>query len=394
MNVGLGYSLLENPKKRAQEAADIAMGEAGIARAQDVFVFTQASQPQDYIDILNTVAAVTGANNIVGASASGVLTLDGEWEEGPSCTVLVLNPAAEEPKFKSFLYRNNFGFQPEVSEEVLRDLGSGLIFGDPALFDINVFNRLYERKRFPIFGGGASAFNEEVPGAPVFFKNNCYREGTCFLGIPKAFKPHLSVSYGCRALSRPLLVSRVRQNLILELSGKPAAEVLEGELTRVLTEARAANKTWTKPLPLLAGILVGESHHWDGPPKPGEYYVRPILAVDADTGGLLLTESLSEGSYLTFVLREKTWAHNELEENLRALKASLGREKPLFGFYFNCAGRGRELYGDENHDVSLIRKILGDFPLVGMFSSFEVAPQNGGLTMHGFTSILAVYTKT
>lgn len=122
--------------------------------------------------------------------------------------------------------------------------------------------------------------------------------------------------------------------------------------------------------------------------------MRPILSIDPASGGILLGEGLREGSYLTFVLREKDWAHQELQESLRTLKVKLNKKPPVFGIYFNCAGRGRDLYGTEHHDVGLIRQQLGDFPLIGMFSSFELAPQNHHLAVHGFTGVLAVFTQT
>ena len=391
MRIGVGQSFLSDPKARAKEATDMAMGEAGVVRAKSVVVFTQAEQAADYIDMLSVIEEVSGSSDIVGASANGVLTQEGEWEKGPSCAVLILNPEQGDDQFRSFLFKDQRGFEPDVSWGSLQGIGSMLSLADPTFFNIAAYKQIQEKYRIPIFGGGASAFAEDVSGAPIFYKKNFLREAGCLLGVPQNLKLHLSVSYGCKALSAPLEVSKVKQNLILELAGKSAASVLERELTRILSEAKAANASWNRPLPLLAGVMV-EGHHGNTPPKPNEFYVRPILGIDTASGGILLGEGIKEGSFVTFVLREKEWAHREMAENLQDLKADLKGEKPLFGFYFNCAGRGRDLYEEDDHDVSLIKKHLGDFPLIGMFGSFELAPQNGALAMHGFTGVLAVYT--
>ena len=127
-------------------------------------------------------------------------------------------------------------------------------------------------------------------------------------------------------------------------------------------------------------------------PTPDKFYVRPIMAVDPASGGIVLGEDLKEGTYLTFVLREKTWAHQELEANLQGIRSRLGKQGPGFGFYFNCAGRGSHLYGEPDHDVRLIRRYLGNFPLIGMSSSFELAPQGDQLAIHGFTGVLALFS--
>jgi small ligand-binding sensory domain FIST len=108
------------------------------------------------------------------------------------------------------------------------------------------------------------------------------------------------------------------------------------------------------------------------------------------TGGLALGDAIPEAIFLTFVLRDKQWAKTELDLRLKRIKEQSGGKKPLAGFYFNCAGRGMDLYGEENHDVNLIRRHLGSFPLMGLFSSFELAPQGDHLAVHGFAGVLAL----
>jgi hypothetical protein len=73
--------------------------------------------------------------------------------------------------------------------------------------------------------------------------------------------------------------------------------------------------------------------------------------------------------------------------NPRALQG----EPPAFGCYFNCAGRGRGLFGVPDHDVTLIRQHLGAFPLIGFFGNGEFAPIGRRNFFHNYTGALVVF---
>jgi small ligand-binding sensory domain FIST len=66
----------------------------------------------------------------------------------------------------------------------------------------------------------------------------------------------------------------------------------------------------------------------------------------------------------------------------------LNGRRPVFGCYFNCAGRGRGLYGEPDHDVTMIRKALGEFPLAGFFGNGELAPVGRQNFFHNYTGAL------
>jgi small ligand-binding sensory domain FIST len=66
---------------------------------------------------------------------------------------------------------------------------------------------------------------------------------------------------------------------------------------------------------------------------------------------------------------------------------------PQFGLYFNCLGRGFGLYGQPDHDVSVIRKHFGELPLVGFFGNAEFAPVGGRNYVHNYTGALVLFTE-
>ena len=68
MKVGVGFSQDDGIRDLAREAADEAMGNAGVERAQTAIVASTAHTAKEYVEILGEVARVTGAAQIVGAS--------------------------------------------------------------------------------------------------------------------------------------------------------------------------------------------------------------------------------------------------------------------------------------------------------------------------------------
>jgi small ligand-binding sensory domain FIST len=73
------------------------------------------------------------------------------------------------------------------------------------------------------------------------------------------------------------------------------------------------------------------------------------------------------------------------------VRAGLAGRRPAWGCYFDCAGRGRGLFGVPDHDVTLIRETLGDFPLVGFFGNGELAPVGRRNFFHTYTGALVVF---
>jgi small ligand-binding sensory domain FIST len=78
---------------------------------------------------------------------------------------------------------------------------------------------------------------------------------------------------------------------------------------------------------------------------------------------------------------------------LRRQAEGLGGRKPALGWYFNCCARGSSLYGIPGIDSAYIRQALGDFPLIGMFGGYELAPLGKANHLFAYTGVLALMTN-
>jgi len=56
--------------------------------------------------------------------------------------------------------------------------------------------------------------------------------------------------------------------------------------------------------------------------------------------------------------------------------------------YVSCAGRGGPHFGSPSAELNIVRRALGDVPLVGFFAGGEIAHQD----LYGYTGVLTVFT--
>ena len=56
--------------------------------------------------------------------------------------------------------------------------------------------------------------------------------------------------------------------------------------------------------------------------------------------------------------------------------------------YVSCAGRGGPHFGGPSAELQIVRRALGDVPLVGFFAGGEIARHH----LYGYTGVLTVFT--
>ena len=87
----------------------------------------------------------------------------------------------------------------------------------------------------------------------------------------------------------------------------------------------------------------------------------------------------------------------EPEELPLAVASALAAPDPLAGphpasriagaVYVSCAGRGGPHFGGPSAEMQIVRRALGDVPLVGFFAGGEIARHH----LYGYTGVLTVF---
>jgi len=190
------------------------------------------------------------------------------------------------------------------------------------------------------------------------------------------------VAQGCRPVGSPLFVTRAEDNLVLELDGRPATELL-GELYRELSpEDRALART-----SLFVGVVMNEGQDEY---RQGDFLIRNLIGVDPDRGILAVGEPMERGQVVQFHLRDAETSAHDLEVLLGRYREERP-ESPRGALLFSCLGRGRHLYGEPHHDSRCITRHLGELPIGGFFCNGEIGPVGGRSFLHGYTSSIALF---
>ncbi|NOT53850.1 MAG: hypothetical protein HOP18_04515 [Deltaproteobacteria bacterium] len=388
LQAGVGFSPQQDTQKAAVEATRIALQRAGCATADFALVFATTGHGPGYSLLLRTIQLTTQATHVVGCSAGGVLTTDGEVERAPGVAVLVVR--SDTVTASRFFLPQLRGRGYETGKEIAAFAQSRLgpdnlltIFPDTYNFNAAAFfNGLSEgAPNLPTVGGGASedgSLGETFQLCGDAVGNNAV-SGLLLSG---RFQATISNAQACQPIGPVHTVTKAQQNLLLELDGRPAFEVFAEVVRQPLIDdlRRAA-----------AFVFVGlpvdpERRQVDR----GEYVVRNIIGFDPAQGIIAVADEIHQGQKMIFTLRDGSGAREDLKGMLEALARTWEGNPPGFGMYFNCLGRGAGLYGFPDLDVSYIRQYFGDMPLIGFFTGCEIAPIRQHVALHQYSGVLVL----
>ncbi|MDD5481191.1 FIST N-terminal domain-containing protein [Rhodoferax sp.] len=222
------------------------------------------------------------------------------------------------------------------------------------------------------------------------------------------------VTQGCLPIHGAHQITRADRNVVLALDGEPALTVLLRELQVTLDEPREALVAIRNTL---AGLTEPASLV-DATPtvlRTGNFgpdvMVRHIIGLDPARAGVALADGVTEGMALAFCqrnvqaaradlmrvcaeIREELEPQEQALETATALAASDAEAAPhaargiAGAIYVSCNGRGGAHFGGDSAELQIIRRALGDVPLVGFFAAGEIARHH----LYGYTGVLTVFT--
>jgi small ligand-binding sensory domain FIST len=195
------------------------------------------------------------------------------------------------------------------------------------------------------------------------------------------------VAQGCRPIGAPMFVTRHQGQVIFELDGRPAVQVLQ-RLFDTLPQAERVKARHS----LFIGVVMDPRREiYD----QGDFLVRNLVGVDPQSGAIGTAAKLRQNAVVQFHLRDAETSATDLR-GLLVEHNQLRRGDPSVGaLLFSCVGRGAGLYSRPNHDSELTRELLGaELPLAGFFCNGEIGPIGpfGAQTfLHGYTSALMLF---
>lgn len=190
--------------------------------------------------------------------------------------------------------------------------------------------------------------------------------------------PQVSVvtrlTQGCAPLGPRHEISRCRDNVLMELDGRPALDVFYEDIAELLGD---------DPSHLGERVFVGLPVKGS---DTGDYLVRNLVGIDEHNRMLGVAQRLNHGDQLMFCRRDGQSARQDMRRMLTELERVL-QAPPLGGVYYSCLARGPNLFGADSEELKLIEDSLGSFPLVGFFGNGEISHNR----LYGYTGVLTLF---
>lgn len=224
------------------------------------------------------------------------------------------------------------------------------------------------------------------------------------------------VTQGCLPLAGVHRVTASERNVVTELDGEPALDVMLRDLKVTLAQPeQALNAVRATLVGLMspadsAGVAADASAVSRTGNFGSDVIVRHIIGLDPARRAVAVSAALEDGMQLAFCQRNVQAAkadlmrvcaeiREELEpqelpiEAAMALAASEADAAPhpargiAGAIYVSCSGRGGPHFGGPSAELQIVRRALGDVPLVGFFASGEIARNH----LYGYTGVLTVF---
>jgi small ligand-binding sensory domain FIST len=384
MKTGAGLSMADDARTAATEASRAAADALAGEPASLAAVFASPHHAAWAREVLDVVHGVASPQRVVGCIGESVVGGDREVEGEPAVSVwLGAFPEPVETFHMTYLRTESGGVFGGWTFPQDGDGSTHLLVADPFSFPADALLRhLNDLPSRPVVVGGMASGGSGPGETTLFLDDRVVHEGAVGARLPATAGPATLVSQGCRPFGASFVVTRARDNFLLELGGRPPLERLEEALASLSKADRelAANG-------LHVGRVIDEYKTEHG---QGDFLIRGVLGVDPDSGALAVGDRVEVGETVRFHVRDAATADDELRSLLQEQVSELpGR--PAGALLFTCNGRGTRLFDEPDHDARIVSSALDGAALAGFFCAGEFGPVGGRNFLHGFTASLAIF---
>ncbi|MCB9757780.1 MAG: FIST C-terminal domain-containing protein [Candidatus Omnitrophica bacterium] len=354
------------------------------------FIFISSFSREATIQISNEFQKRVNCANLLGCSATGVITSTNEIENQPAVSVILM-------QFDQVTVQPFYLTQSEISERSTHEQWyeyfdiyphekpKFFILSDPYSIDITnllvAFNKTYPL--CPVIGGLVSG-GIKVGENTLFLNNTFYDEGCIGLSMQGDVRVETVVSQGCRPIGESYIVTYADGNVIYELGGRPFYLILEEVLNKQATDRDRALSQEA----IFIGIAMDEYKH---ELKTGDFLIRPVIGLDQQSGAGAIADNIKTGQTIQFHVRDAVSATEDLMNLMNTQVKRHTNEQPQGALIFSCNGRGKNLFNIPDHDLGIIKNHIGELPIAGFFCVGEIGPVGGQNFAHGFTSSIALF---
>jgi hypothetical protein len=392
INAGVGMSQHHNPNVAGREAAEQALQKVGVSKPDFVFMF--ASIGYDQPSLVRAVRETTGGAPLAGCSAEG--TINGDDADESNFSVVVTAISSDELQWTNGIVPGLEDDPRAVGKQVAQDLLPNLsadaiglfVFPDGLTDYLEPFfagleENLPSDRFLPLWGGGAG--NNVSVDEPTYqyCDDEVISGGLSYALLSGKAQAGWAISHGLVPIGSARTVTRSQGNVIYEIDGKPAIEVLKEYLPE---GALAEDRDWMRYALSLALTTKAPNYM-----KDEEYVVRGVPAVRMADGSITVQTEVPEGTSVWFSSRDQEKITSRLDRMARQITEQLEDDKPKLVFQFECFTRGKSLFR-EQEKVQLLKRLrqsVGpDVPWAGFYTIGEIGPVEEHNLRHLYTAVV------
>lgn len=395
IQAGVGVSHHRNPRVAGQEAIEKALLAAGTEKPDFVFMFSTVGYNQP--TILRAVREATGDAPLCGCSGEGIIS--GGVVDESNFAVGVMAISSDQLRIshgivtglKADSARVGRAVAEAIRPKVNSDTLALFLFPDGIAVNFDrlvagLEQQLQSDQLLPVVGGTA-ADNMEGRRTFQYYDDQVVSDGVAWALLSGGTEIAWAANHGCVPVGVAYKVTRCEENVIFEIDGRPAVEILKDYLTDDELE------DWAKTIMTFSFGLEAPGHMkgYD------EYVIRGLVGgIDDSTGSITIPAEVPEGTSIWITRRDYEKLAKGVDRAAQEIKTKLGDKPARMVFQFDCAGRGKAFLR-EPQKLQLLERLQGpigsDVPWLGFYTFGEIAPVGGRNCFHNYTVVLtALYS--
>lgn len=411
-------STLEDPIDAAFQVADRIASQ--LSSTPDLLmVFTTIHHARVMGMIADALRDRLNSVHMLGVTAAGVISGPTEVQSGPAISVMACRfPGVEISPFwiEHLTPRDSIEVRAAAIAEQINandNMRAALFFADP--FSVPLVNLIPaisvarvqvvsdSGRADPIgtiIGGMASAGNKPKTNT-LLLDGEIRNEGAMGVTLSGPIQVDTIVSQGCRPVGRPMVITRARGNLILELAGVRAVDAVRD----VVHELNQGDKELLGQGLMLGRVIDETKSHFGR----GDFLIRSIMGGDEESGAVAVADFVQAGQTIQLHLHDAQTAREDLSLLLDGQRMY---SKPAGAMLISCTGRGKDFFGGQPHDAPTLTHAFDQvqdgatrakagtqldpqagIPVAGFFAAGEIGPVDSKIFQHGHTAVVGIFRQ-
>lgn len=405
--MGWGLSGHEDPELACQHVVEQVRPQIGSSATSFAFAFVCGDLQRHAGLVASRLCEALGTDALIGCSSKAVVGGRSTLVERTGLAVL----AGAMPGVSARAYAFGADELPPEADALDGVIGERIgveshratfVLADPSTMPVR---RPIESLARATPGGmvmGALLGRERNQSVSVIAGPRAREGGLVGLSIGGRVRVDVVIAQGARPVGTPLVVTKAQRNLIRQLGGRPAIEVLR----EVAHTFKPRDRNLLGP-GLFLGVAVDEYRDRFG---RGDFAISRIVGGDEATGSIAIDSEIKAGRTVQVHLLDPESARGDMALLLDAQKL---HDRPIGGLLLADAARGPALFGDEWSDAIAVARAFdqdqsgsdaakmgyeiaqqaGPVPLAGCFGSAEIGPGPGGVKAHGLAACLGLFRR-